>query len=73
MTQWNNTKMKSKEQELIPQELANSLKVGNIVEYQSIERIRVHISSLKSEEALKVDYKNILKVWNKNGEIIWRK
>lgn len=65
--------MKSKEQELIPQELANSLKVGNIVEYQSIERIRVHISSLKSEEALKVDYKNILKVWNKNGEIIWRK
>lgn len=73
MTQWNNTKMKSKEQELIPQELANSLKVGNIVEYQSIARIRVHISSFKLEEALKVDYKNILKVWNQNGEIIWSK
>lgn len=65
--------MKSKEQELIPQDLLNSLKVGNIVEYQSIERIRVHISSLKLEEALKVDHKNILKVWNENGEIIWSK
>ena len=65
--------MKSKEQELIPQELANSLKVGNIVEYQSIARIRVYINSFKLEEALKVDYKNILKVWNQNGEIIWSK
>ena len=64
---------KTKEQELIPQDLLTSLKVGNIVEYQSIERIRVHISSLKLEEALKVDYKNILKVWNQNGEIIWSK
>ena len=72
MTQWNNTKMKSKEQELIPQELANSLKVGNIVEYQSIVKIRVHINSFKLEEALKVDYKNILKVWNKNGEMKWK-
>lgn len=73
MTQWNNTKMKSKEQELIPQELANSLKVGNVVEYQSIAIIRVHINSFKLEEAFKVDYKNILKVWNQNGEIIWSK
>lgn len=73
MTQWNNTKMKSKEQELIPQELANSLKVGNIVEYQSIAIIRVHINSFQLEEAFKVDYKNILKVWNQNGEIIWSK
>ena len=59
--------------EMIPSELASVLVVDNIVEYQSIERIRVHISSLRLEEALKVDYKNILKVWNKNGEIIWRK
>ena len=64
---------KTKEQELIPQDLLNSLKVGNIVEYQSIERIRVHISSLKLEEALKVDYKNILKVFDEEGNIVWQK
>ena len=59
--------------EMIPSELASVLVVDNIVEYQSIERIRVHISSLKLEEAFKVDYKNILKVFDKEGNIVWQK
>ena len=59
--------------EMIPSELASVLVVDNIVEYRSIERVRIKITTPYTSTALKTDYKNILKVYNKNGELLWQK
>lgn len=54
------------------EEMLKTLKTGDIVEIQSIELLRVVIS----EWALK-SFKNgtieVLKLWDKNGKIIWKK
>ena len=57
----------------IPSELDSVLVVGNIVEYKLIETTRIYINSIFTANALRVDYKNILKVYDKNGNIVWRK
>ena len=59
--------------EMIPSELASVLVVDNIVEYQSIERVRIKITTPYTSTALKNDYKNILKVFDKEGNIVWQK
>lgn len=58
---------------MIPSELASVLVVDNIVEYQSIERVRIRITTPDTSTALKTDYKNILKVFDKEGNIVWQK
>ena len=59
--------------EMIPSELASVLVVDNIVEYQAIERVRIRITTPATSTALKTDYKNILKVFDKEGNIVWQK
>ena len=59
--------------EMIPSELASVLVVDNIVEYQAIERVRIRITTNYTSTALKTDYKNILKVFDKKGNIVWQK
>lgn len=59
--------------EMIPSELASVLVVDNIVEYQAIERVRIRITTPYTSTALKTDYKNILKVFDKEGNIVWQK
>ena len=59
--------------EMIPSELASVLVVDNIVEYRSIERVRIKITTPDNSAALKTDYKNILKVFDKEGNIVWQK
>ena len=58
---------------MIPSELASVLVVDNIVEYQSIDRVRFRITTPDNSTALKTDYKNILKVFDKKGNIVWQK
>ena len=58
---------------MIPSELASVLVVDNIVEYRSIERVRIRITTPDTSTALKTDYKNILKVFDKEGNIVWQK
>ena len=60
-------------EEMIPSELASVLVVDNIVEYQAIERVRIRITTNYTSTALKTDYKNILKVFDKEGNIVWQK
>ena len=60
-------------EEMIPSELASVLVVDNIVEYQAIERVRIRITTNYTSTALKTDYKNILKVFDKKGNIVWQK
>ena len=62
-----------KPQDTIPSELSSVLVVGNAVEYQSIEVTRIYIGTIYTEAALKADYKNILKVFDNRGVIVWRK
>ena len=62
-----------KPQDTIPSELASVLVVDNIVEYRSIERVRIKITTPYTSTALKTDYKNILKVFDKKGNIVWQK